>query len=331
MMDYQSLPFIICSDFVSSNTKENYYQRNSNILTSKQIESLRRYQNADFVISGTSYLLPKAVVNSEIKQKFFYLDGFVMIEGDRKYYTKRKNLNSYLLCYTLEGEGKLEYFGKTYLLKEGQGFFIDCREYHAYYTYGNHWKITCLHFDGPLCKNYFSEFTRQKNILFSSNECPNFEMLQFEILKTAVAIMPYRDYKISCLIDFLLTELLLSESQTGNYKIQPEIIEQIILFFQEHLSEKISLSVITRKFGISTSHLEREFKKYTGFTPTAYLTRLRINYAKILLKNTRLSVEEVGIRAGIQSSANFIQIFKRYEGMTPLKYRNRGNSYEDKS
>lgn len=319
--DYMSLPFISYKGVVSTRNRENYYKRVSADFTRKQINALRNFQNARFLVTGTSYILTAPDITGERKEKLFHLQGFALIEGDASYFTERENLNSFLLCYTLEGEGELVYWGKTYLLQKGQGFYIDCREYHAYRTHGTCWKTTSLHFDGPLCESLFQEYTQNKPVVFSYNDCPNFEMLQFNVLKASHSNSPYHDYKLSCLFDLMLTELLAAPGRTRIRASGSNTIEQIIRYYDQHYAEKITLSFLVKQFGISQAHLEREFKKATGFTPGAYLARIRLNVAKNLLEQTLLPINEVGQKSGFQNDTTFIQLFKKMQGVTPLKYR----------
>ena len=54
--------------------------------------------------------------------------------GSKKHFTRRTNLESYLLAYTLKGQGELVYEDRSYLLNPGDCFFIDCRKPHYYRT-----------------------------------------------------------------------------------------------------------------------------------------------------------------------------------------------------
>lgn len=52
-----------------------------------------------------------------------------------------------------------------------------------------------------------------------------------------------------------------------------------------------------------------------------YVTRYRIEKARILLRNTGLSVMEIGFLVGYENFSYFIRTFKRIVGITPAKYR----------
>ena len=65
----------------------------------------------------------------------------------------------------------------------------------------------------------------------------------------------------------------------------------------------------------------RSFKRYMGVTPMQYVTSIRINKAKELLKNTNYSIQEISGRLGYQSTQAFDRVFKRETGMKPLEFR----------
>ena len=54
-----------------------------------------------------------------------------------------------------------------------------------------------------------------------------------------------------------------------------------------------------------------------------YLINLQMNQAKYLLVNTDLFIQDIALRCGFQSFNNFLLVFKKFEGMTPSKYRKR--------
>ena len=83
----------------------------------------------------------------------------------------------------------------------------------------------------------------------------------------------------------------------------------------------LSLDDITERFGISANYVSLLIKKHTGVPYKNYLTGLRIDRAKKLLVEERLSVAETARRAGYYRSSNFIKKFKEITGYTPLQYK----------
>ena len=66
----------------------------------------------------------------------------------------------------------------------------------------------------------------------------------------------------------------------------------------------------------------RIFKDALGMRPMEYVNQVRIEMAKSLLLYSDLSVREIGQKCGFQNTNYFNKIFKKFEHLTPLEYRN---------
>ena len=100
------------------------------------------------------------------------------------------------------------------------------------------------------------------------------------------------------------------------------VIRIAVRHLVEHSGEDISVNELARTLHFSTSHLSALFKRETGQSITAFLTRLRIERAKALLVNPLLRVQEIGEMVGYPTSSYFISQFRKATGMTPVEYRN---------
>lgn len=323
-MDYHSLPFFTLTDTVTNTTRQEHYDRHADIMTSRRRELMQTFQTDNFRVSGTAHLLPEFMISDTARKSLIYPQGFLLLDADADYYTDRMNLESYELRYTLDGTGLLDYNGRTYTLSKGEGYLIDCRGRHYYRTAGTHWVSTVFHFNGAPVAPFFSAFLQSGSVKFSDAAFPNFEMMQMQLLQEALTVSAHAELKISCQFHVLLTELLTQSAKRTASEKTSSIIEKIVRCMQTNYREAVSIEALCREFGISRTHLNRCFRQYTGFSPHDYLIRLRLNSAKLLLKNTDLSVEEVCLQSGFQDTAYFIQAFKKKEGTTPLKYRQSG-------
>jgi AraC-like DNA-binding protein len=97
---------------------------------------------------------------------------------------------------------------------------------------------------------------------------------------------------------------------------------QAKLFINKNFSDKIDLSNIAGEACFSKFHFIRVFKNIYGKTPHHYLTEVRIERAKILLKEN-ISIAEVGSGVGFESMTSFTALFKRLVGSTPSVYQQR--------
>lgn len=93
---------------------------------------------------------------------------------------------------------------------------------------------------------------------------------------------------------------------------------------QARLHLELDLSRLAREAQLSDSHFSRAFKKSTGFTPSQYFTRLRMEQARRLLRETALPVIDVGLEVGYASPSHFAQVFRREVGVLPSDYRSAG-------
>ena len=72
--------------------------------------------------------------------------------------------------------------------------------------------------------------------------------------------------------------------------------------------------------------MERLFRKYTGVSPAAYLSGLRLEHAAELLKSPECSITETAFRCGFSNLAYFSRVFRQKYGLSPREYRHNSNA-----
>jgi AraC family L-rhamnose operon regulatory protein RhaS len=98
-------------------------------------------------------------------------------------------------------------------------------------------------------------------------------------------------------------------------------VQQLIDELSAACDRDWTLRAMTRRCGIQRTHLNTAFKKMTGCTPMEYLTRLRMERAKTLLRETDLKIIDIAFACGFSSSQYFANLFRRAAGLTPSAYR----------
>ena len=96
---------------------------------------------------------------------------------------------------------------------------------------------------------------------------------------------------------------------------------QAAQYIREHSEQKFSLSEIAGALFVNSNYLARVFKRETSHTLLWYHNAVRCENAKKLLKETPLSVAEIGSAVGYISPAHFSHQFKKTTGVSPSGWR----------
>lgn len=100
-------------------------------------------------------------------------------------------------------------------------------------------------------------------------------------------------------------------------------VSEAVNFIRDNLTKGITTREVSAKCFISTKQLVRLFQKKLGTTPSEYIRRCKIDYARRLLLETDSQVGEIAEQLGFTEVTAFINFFRRYEDITPAKFRRR--------
>lgn len=229
------------------------------------------------------------------------------------------------MIYTVNGKGYANYRGKHYEIGRGDVLFIDCYDYHEYYTdKSDLWEIKWVHFAGCGSEGYFNLIYDRCGPVIKVGEDSALPVFIDELMVMMKTGERQFEVKASCLIMRILTELMLAGAGDMEGECRPAYYEQVeaaVGLIKESFRSEITLSDLAAAAGSSKYHLVRIFKRVTGYSPYEYLIKYRINRAKNLLSTTFKPVGEIAENVGFKSASNFIKTFKKNEGITPLKYR----------
>lgn len=282
----------------------------------------RFLNNGSFYLNGKVKMVPYYPVSKEAEDKLLYIESFSIFSVLAHYFTERRNLDSYLLIYTVKGKGKLIYDGKTYELEKGRGFFIDCKMPHRYETLGNEWVHWDLHFNGKMAELLYREFSASNNVVFEPSSETEFMRSMEDLISTYETFDRFRDLLISHKLENIIMFLIINTDHFGKSSADlPEDMKYLICYMNNNYMHLLNLDQLAEFVGISKFQLIRTFRKYMNVTPQEYLIRLRIRKAKELLESTDIHVNEIGCIVGIENSNYFYHLFKKRFGKTPKEYR----------
>lgn len=122
---------------------------------------------------------------------------------------------------------------------------------------------------------------------------------------------------------FLRLLMILKENASSSKSIQnamPADLTEVLRYIDTHLSESIKVSDIAAALYLSESTIERRFKTYLNMRPLEFIHKKKMILAAELLRSGE-SVLNAGISAGYSDNSYFINIFKRFYGITPFQYK----------
>ncbi|MCN0177289.1 helix-turn-helix domain-containing protein [Salinispora arenicola] len=98
-------------------------------------------------------------------------------------------------------------------------------------------------------------------------------------------------------------------------------VKRAIMMMQENLGEQLTVEDMARAAMFSKFHFSRIFLRATGVSPGRFLSALRLQRAKHLLRSTKLNVADISLRVGYNSLGTFSSRFTRSVGLSPTAYR----------
>jgi AraC family transcriptional regulator len=98
-------------------------------------------------------------------------------------------------------------------------------------------------------------------------------------------------------------------------------LAQVVDYIESNLNEQLSLVALARIAQMSAFHFARQFKSSTGLTPHQYVMQRRIDRARRLLRDPRLSIADVAFDCGFATQAHLTAVFRKLVGATPKAYR----------
>ncbi len=221
----------------------------------------------------------------------------------------------YQLLYTRKGKGLVELPQGKQIVSEGQVLLLPPFSPHKYGAYEGSWETCWVTYAGSMARACFP---------FSTDVREQMEFLgPFESI---MALCGKKDWRRRT--SAYLYEMLLSYSEAeglcemGMASVSDVHVDAAVEFISEHYCETIELSMLAHRVGLSEGHFCRVFREYTHMRPIEYITHLRIELAKSILKEEpHATVTEIAERVGYDRPGYFSYVFRKSEGCSPMEYR----------
>ncbi|WP_442602535.1 response regulator transcription factor [Paenibacillus sp. KN14-4R] len=122
--------------------------------------------------------------------------------------------------------------------------------------------------------------------------------------------------------EHLVNALVRFSNQLGEYRHKgSHVVYDIAKYIEANAHRDVSLQEISHQFFMSREYISRKFKQYFNENMTDYISRIRMDRAKMLLLNPALKMTQIAEMVGYQDEKYFSKVFKKIYGISPNEYR----------
>lgn len=188
--------------------------------------------------------------------------------------------------------------------------------YHSNKTHKHFWILFSSGGNEKILDMFFNRKAGTGNRLSFPREKADlmFELCHSMTEQSGSAIKQYHSF-------FTLLNLLENAKEIdSDFSYLPRDMYCAIEYINKNISEPLTVSSIAEFAGISVNSLERHFARHLKLSPSEYIRKKRLSEASKLLSQG-FSVTETAFRCGFSDYSNFISLFRKNYGITPLKYQ----------
>lgn len=221
----------------------------------------------------------------------------------------------------LSGDISFMVENKIYPVKRGDAIITRPHEYHhcIYHSDAAHehyWILFSAQGNEAILKPFFERPFGESNLItWNGNDserlinlCETFYTKKLNVIEQQVNF-------------WRLMELLNNSNKVDSYEsqIHKTGIDESLNYIESKLTDSIRITEIARAANVSVNTIERRFYEELNMTPMEFIKKKRLNLAANLLRQG-YNVQQAGMESGFNDISYFIKLFKKYYGITPLKY-----------
>lgn len=227
------------------------------------------------------------------------------------------------LLYLAKGLATFHLQNRIYQLQEGNMFIYmpdEPQQYH--YELGDHPDMYWIHFYESFPYPILEKFGLNKSGIYELSPRTEYTLLFEKIIQELQLKRTNYDSLSNLYCLELLTLFSRNMLKNNTFEnVQNQLFETIIQELHKNFQSDISIKEYAQMYHMSCCWFIRSFKRYTGVTPQQYITDIRINKAKELLRTSSFNISEISTYIGYQNPLYFSRIFKKITGISPSAYK----------
>ena len=230
----------------------------------------------------------------------------------------------YLLHFCLSGRGVYQAQGRSYAIGPGEGFLILPDEVTSYQAdQSEPWTHIWVGFHGSRAGEYLHQCGLGRDHRVYRCAAPDRldhcvrEMMRYETAGRGHELMLQGElYHFLGWIARSAEEPSHRGRETGK-----EYVELAMEYIRNHFQEDLTVAKLARYVGLNRSYLTTVFQSVLQMSPQQFLMRFRMTRAAQLLRETRLTTQDIILAVGYENTSYFHRKFKEKYNMTPRRYR----------
>ena len=258
-----------------------------------------------------------------LAQPYFCTEAGLFL-GRKAFSTARTHKDSYIIFYTISGQGIVRQEDSEVRVKKGEALLMNCRTSQSYMTDPDvrQWHHYWIHTDGAGVAALADIINPDQKIgafgLPDSTRDLFDEILRFLPDETVDSAL-----SISLTVHRILTRMADASLRPQSEKAgsNKKRIQLTVNYIRSHYNEEIAVSDLSEIANMSRSYYLRLFRQYIGTTPYNYLLGFRITQAKELLELSDTPVTQIAEQTGFSDESSFSTRFSAMTGVSPSVYR----------
>ncbi|MEQ9307450.1 MAG: AraC family transcriptional regulator [Marinoscillum sp.] len=236
---------------------------------------------------------------------------------------RKKGIGEYIFLYCIEGEGEVKIENKNFKVYPNNFVVIPPYTVHHYRSsLQKPWSLYWAHFQGTnaslLYSRIYPEGTIDVRPLAHKEE-------NLKIFRQVIQILGNNfDEKLLELASIQMLYFFSSiayKKETDQLDIKHDRVNNSIEFMKKNLDKSLSNQELASQQNLSVSHYSSLFKAETGYSPSKYLTKLKIQKSCQYLYFTDMTIKEICLKLGFDDPYYFSRLFKKQMRVAPSNYK----------
>ncbi len=231
----------------------------------------------------------------------------------------------YQILYIASGKAHFYFHGVEQIVTAGNMVLYRPKEEQRYYYYGiDQTEVYWVHFTGGNVKNILRKYgiADDVHVIHTGTSLEYKRLFLQMIQELKLCKEDYEELLVNYLQQLLISiHRLIKSKPKGKNSLLMHEMDSAVQYFHKNYNQPICIDTFAESCHMSVSWFIRNFKAYTGVTPTQYLLSLRISNAQTLLENTDYNITEIAEIVGYDNPLYFSRLFKKQSGMSPSEFR----------